>query len=351
MIMEQTSAARPDIASSASQAVLNIENLSIDLTSRTGVLKAVTDVNLKLFSGETLALVGESGSGKSLTSLSVPQLLPSALSTSAGSRIHFRRRSGEVVDLAAAKPDTLRSVRGGDLGIIFQEPLASLNPVLSIGEQIAEPIMAHMGLSRRAAWARAEELLSHVEIPEARRRAKQYPHEFSGGMAQRATIAMALACDPAMLIADEPTTALDVTTQAQILDLMQGLQRESAMAMLFVTHNFAVVAQVAHRVAVMYSGYVVEHGSVRDVFAHPKHPYTLGLLGCIAQEGEVLKLRRENQPLPSIEGSVPTIAKRPAGCPFAPRCSFAVAACTKEVPALEATDTGTASRCIRWRDI
>ncbi|WP_430245319.1 ABC transporter ATP-binding protein [Neorhizobium sp. DAR64861/K0K2] len=351
MIIEQI---RPsDMLANEAQddAVLRVEDLSIDLAGKTGALKAINDVNFSIRPGETLALVGESGSGKSLTSLSVLQLLPKTLKTGQGSKIRFRSKDGNFHDLATASPRVMRSIRGRDIGIVFQEPSSSLNPVQRVGEQIAEPIRVHMGLSSRAAWKRAEELLAHVGIPDAPRRALQYPHEFSGGMSQRATIAMALACDPVMLIADEPTTALDVTTQAQILDLMQSLQRERQMAMLFVTHNFAVVAQIAHRVAVMYSGYVVEYGRVDQVFAHPRHPYTAGLLACVAREGEALALRREGKHLPTISGSVPSIANRPQGCPFAPRCPLAIDACRAQVPPLEVTDEGNISRCIRWKEL
>ncbi|WP_233192932.1 ABC transporter ATP-binding protein [Acidimangrovimonas sediminis] len=314
-------------------------------------MPAIENVDLEIAPGETLALVGESGSGKSITSLSVLRLLPGAISRIGGGEVSFRDREGRVRDLVSAGGEEMRRLRGNHIGTVFQEPMSCLNPVHRIGDQIAEPLILHLGLSRRAAFERVVELLAAMGIPDPARRARQYPHELSGGMSQRATIAMALACDPVLLIADEPTTALDVTTQAQILRLLQDLQKTHGMAMLFVTHNFGVVAEIAHRVAVMYAGHVVEQGRVADVFRHPRHPYTRGLMTCVPQPGDALALRRAGQALPTIQGSVPSITDRPPGCPFAPRCALAVDACRAAVPAMEDTGDGHLSRCIRWSEM
>src|SRR6185437_13699347 len=236
-------------------------------------------------------------------------------------------------------------------GMVFQEPLTSLNPVFTIGEQIAEPIRIHQGRSHREAAARAVQLLDDVGIPDPGRRARQYPHELSGGMRQRATIAMALACDPVLLIADEPTTALDVTIQAQILDLLARLQAERGMAMLFVTHNLGVVAEIADHVAVMYAGSIVETGSVAEVFAHPRHPYTKGLLRSVPKLGEATALKEAGTPLPTIAGSVPTLVRLPPGCAFAPRCPLAIDACRAALSPQVATGGTQQSRCIRWQEL
>ena len=298
-----------------------------------------------------MALVGESGSGKSVTSLSIVGLLPRQTGSIAAGRVRLRRKDGETVELQALPPERLRHIRGNDVGFVFQEPLTSLNPVYTIGEQIAEPIRIHLGRSRREAAEAAVGLLSDVGIPDPQHRVEQYPHELSGGMRQRATIAMALACDPALLIADEPTTALDVTIQAQILDLLERLQKERGMAMLFVTHNLGVVAEIADRVAVMYAGAIVETGPVAEVFAHPRHPYTRGLMRSVPKLGEASRLRAEGAALPTIPGMVPSLFELPEGCSFAPRCPLAIGACRAAFPALEATDGASSSRCIRWREL
>jgi len=310
----------------------------------------VQDLDLAIAAGETVALVGESGSGKSVTSLSVLRLLPRIGRVAKGS-VGFRGKSGVVRDLAQLDADALRQVRGNDVGMIFQEPMTSLNPVYTVGEQIAEPIRIHLGKSHKDAAAAAVQLLADVGIPDPARRAKQYPHELSGGMRQRATIAMALACDPALLIADEPTTALDVTIQAQMLDLLQQLQAQRGMGILFVTHNLGVVAEIADRVAVMYAGRVVETGRVADVFAHPRHPYTIGLMRSVPRLGEATRLKQAGTPLPTIPGTVPSLARLPQGCSFAPRCSYAIEACRAAVPSLLDTGNDQASRCIRWQEL
>ncbi|MCA1406549.1 ABC transporter ATP-binding protein [Ensifer sp. IC3342] len=312
---------------------------------------AVRDLNLTVATGETVALVGESGSGKSVTSLSIMGLLPRGVGRIAAGTLRLRRKTGEVVELQSIGGEALRRVRGNDIGMVFQEPLTSLNPVYTVGEQIAEPIRIHLGKSRREALADAIKRLEDVGIPDPRRRAGQYPHELSGGMRQRATIAMALACNPTLLIADEPTTALDVTIQAQILDLLGHLQRERGMGMLFVTHNLGVVAEIADRVAVMYAGSVVETGSVARVFAHPRHPYTKGLMRSVPRLGTATRLKEAGTPLPTIAGSVPSLMNLPEGCPFAPRCPYRIEACSEAYPPLVETGDGQFSRCIRWQEI
>jgi peptide/nickel transport system ATP-binding protein len=331
---------------------------TLEVTGLTAVFRlggrdvpAVHDLDFSIRPGETLALVGESGSGKSVTSLSIMGLLPKGIGRLAGGRIVFRGKAGEPVDLAGLDAARLRRIRGNDIGMIFQEPLTSLNPVYTVGEQIAEPIRIHLGKSHHEAAAEAVRLLETVGIPDPKRRAGQYPHELSGGMRQRATIAMALACNPSLLIADEPTTALDVTIQAQILDLLMALQRDRGMAMLFVTHNLGVVAEIADRLAVMYAGAIVETGTVERVFVHPRHPYTKGLMRSVPRLGEATKLKEADIPLPTIAGSVPPLTRLPAGCAFAPRCSLAIDACRAAFPPLVDTGDGQLSRCIRWPEV
>ncbi len=314
-------------------------------------ISAVQDLALTIAPGETVALVGESGSGKSVTSLSIMGLLPKKVGRVAAGQISFRGKSGETKDLAQLDTESLRRIRGHDIAMVFQEPMTSLNPVYTVGEQIAEPIRIHLGHSHKQAAEEAVRLLADVGIPDPARRATQYPHELSGGMRQRATIAMALACDPALLIADEPTTALDVTIQAQILELLAKLQEERGMAMLFVTHNLGVVAEIADRVAVMYAGRIVETGKVADVFAHPRHPYTKGLMRSVPRLGEATALKRAGTPLPTIAGSVPSLANLPTGCSFAPRCPYATDACAVAVPPLVDVGGGQMSRCIRWQEL
>ncbi|MDH2328279.1 ABC transporter ATP-binding protein [Cereibacter sp. SYSU M97828] len=314
-------------------------------------LAAVADIDLAIASGETLALVGESGSGKSVTSLSIMGLLPRRVARIEAGEIRLRRRSGAVERLTMLDDEGLRQLRGNEIGMIFQEPMTSLNPVYTVGEQIAEPIRIHQRLPRREAAARAVRLLADVGIPDPERRARQFPHELSGGMRQRVTIAMALACDPELLIADEPTTALDVTIQAQVLELLQQLQRDRGMAILFVTHNLGVVAEIADRVAVMYAGRIVETGPVAEVFAHPRHPYTRGLLASIPRLGEAVKLKERGEPLPAIAGSVPSLMRLPAGCAFAPRCPMEIPACRAAVPTLEQVGPERRARCIRWEEV
>ncbi|PDT37476.1 dipeptide ABC transporter ATP-binding protein DppD [Rhizobium sp. M10] len=331
--------------------ILDIKGLRTVFRIRSGEVTAVNGIDLSVAAGETLALVGESGSGKSVTSLSVMRLLTRNIGAIAAGSIDLKRKDGTVSNLVCLPEQEMRAVRGNDIGMVFQEPMSSLNPVYTIGDQISEPIRIHRRANRKAAMDAAVALLDSVGIPDARRRAGQYPHELSGGMRQRATIAMALACDPTLLIADEPTTALDVTIQAQVLALLQRLQRERGMAMLFVTHNLGVVAEIAHRVAVMYAGRIVETGPVAEVFRNPRHPYTIGLLASMPKFGDASRMRQAGERLAAIPGVVPSLMNMPAGCAFQPRCQFAVDACRAAVPPLADVNPRHKSRCIRWQEI
>jgi len=331
--------------------ILDIRGLKTVFRLRGGDITAINDIDLTIAAGETVALVGESGSGKSVTSLSVMRLLARNVGVIAAGSIRFRSKDGSVRDLVTLDDEQMRKIRGNDIGMIFQEPMSSLNPVLTIGDQIAEPIRIHREAGRKAALDAAVQLLEQVGIPDAKRRAGQYPHELSGGMRQRATIAMALACDPTLLIADEPTTALDVTIQAQILDLLLTLQRERGMGILFVTHNLGVVAEIAHRVAVMYAGRIVEHGPVKEVFRNPRHPYTLGLLASMPRLGDATRMKKAGQKLAAIPGVVPSLSSMPEGCAFSPRCSYALDACRMAMPPLAEVNAVHRSRCFRWQEI
>ncbi|PZO77421.1 MAG: dipeptide ABC transporter ATP-binding protein DppD [Mesorhizobium amorphae] len=331
--------------------VLAISDLRVVFRVGGRDIAAVQNIALEIGRGETVALVGESGSGKSVTSLSLIGLLPSRIGRIDEGSIRLRRKDGAVSELTALGAEDMRRVRGNDVGMVFQEPMTSLNPVFTIGEQIAEPIRIHLGKGRRQAMRDAVDLLKQVGIPDPDRRARQYPHELSGGMRQRATIAMALACDPVLLIADEPTTALDVTIQAQILDLLARLQDERGMGILFVTHNLGVVAEIADRVAVMYAGRIVETGPVAEVFGRPRHPYTVGLMRSAPRLGEATALKAAGTPLPTIAGNVPSLANLPQGCAFAPRCELALEACRAEVPPLFSVSPTQSSRCLRWQEL
>ncbi|MBA2673536.1 ABC transporter ATP-binding protein [Ramlibacter sp.] len=317
---------------------LEVLGLSTSFATDAGRIQSVADVSFSVASGQTLALVGESGSGKSVTSLSLMGLHARTSQARVQGQAWFVRRDGARVDLLALQEPQRRALRGNELAMIFQEPMTSLNPVLTAGEQIAESVRLHKGLDRRAALAHALRMLELVEIPAAARRLHEYPHQLSGGMRQRVMIAMAMACDPTLLIADEPTTALDVTIQAQILALMGRLQKETGMSLLFVTHNLGVVAQYADTVAVMYAGRIVEAAPVHALFAQPAHPYTRGLLACLpgvarrqgTVKGEVQGRRR----LTAIPGQVSSPLAPPPGCAFAPRCPLHHAACDAAMPAL-----------------
>ena len=313
--------------------LLSVEGLQTHFETGEGVLRAVDGVSFSIERGEVLGLVGESGCGKSVTSLSIMRLVPPPGRVAAG-RILF-----EGEDLLAKDAEAMRRVRGARIAMVFQEPMTSLNPVFSIGDQIASAILAHSGAGRREAWTRTVEMLDLVQIPSPRQRARDFPHQLSGGLRQRAMIAMALASGPALLIADEPTTALDVTIQAQILDLLRRLQAERGMAVLLITHDLGVVAELCHRVAVIYGGRIVEMAPVTSLFARPLHPYTRGLLQCLPHPS------RFGQPLASIEGVPPDLRQRSAGCRFAPRCSYAVAACRRDEPTLEEREPGHFVAC------
>jgi peptide/nickel transport system ATP-binding protein len=315
--------------------LLELRQLSVSFATDDGTVRAVDGIDLALQRGRTLGLVGESGCGKSVTSLAVMGLLPPENSKVSGA-VHFEGR-----DLLKIPVRELRDLRGARLAMIFQEPMTSLNPSYTIGNQIVEAIQRHQGLDAAAAKARAIEMLKLVRISSPEKRFDDYPHKLSGGMRQRAMIAMALACGPKLLIADEPTTALDVTIQAQILDLMRGLRRDTGTAIILITHDLGVVAEMADDVAVMYAGQIVERAPVAALFARPEHPYTVGLLGSIP------RLDEKRERLPSIEGRVPDMTQPPDGCRFAARCPFVEAACRAEVPALIEVAPGHLSRCRR----
>jgi len=313
--------------------LLSVEGLETHFATGQGVLRAVDGVSFAIEKGQVLGLVGESGCGKSVTSLSIMRLVPPPGQVVAG------RVLLEGEDLLAMDAEAMRQVRGARIAMVFQEPMTSLNPVFSIGDQIASAVLAHGGTGRHAAWERTIEMLDLVQIPSARQRARDYPHQLSGGLRQRAMIAMALASGPGLLIADEPTTALDVTIQAQILDLLRRLQAERGMAVLLITHDLGVVAELCHRVAVIYAGRIVEMAPVASLFARPLHPYTRGLLQCLPHPS------RFGQPLASIEGVPPDLRRASAGCRFAPRCSYAVADCRREEPLLEERELGHLVAC------
>ncbi|TKT76108.1 ABC transporter ATP-binding protein [Aquamicrobium sp. LC103] len=338
---------RQEAAQLADDVVLRAEDLRTHFVMGARAAKSVDGVTLTVRRGQTLAVVGESGSGKSVTSLSIMRLL-SHPGRIVGGRILYRMRDGSVVDLAALGDRRMRGIRGREIAMIFQEPMTSLNPLFTVGDQIMEMVRLHEPVTRGEARARALEMLELVEIPAAAKRLDQYPHEMSGGMRQRVMIALALACRPALLIADEPTTALDVTIQAQILDLMRRLQREIGMSILFVTHNLGVVAEIAHEVAVMYAGRVVEQARVTELFARPRHPYTKGLLACIPDPKRDRSADGTRRLLDPIPGSVPSVLSLPRGCSFAPRCLLAEPACEAEPPLLQSASGDHLTRCRRY---
>jgi oligopeptide/dipeptide ABC transporter ATP-binding protein len=326
-----------------SRRLLDVTDLQVHFATDTGLVKAVDGVSFHVDKGETLAVVGESGSGKSVTSLAIMGLLPRPAGRMAGGKIIF-----DGMDLPALNKREMRRIRGTGIGMIFQEPMTSLNPVQTVGEQIAERIRAHAGVDQRIAMSRAVDMLHLVRIPDPKKRAENYPHQMSGGMRQRVMIAMALACHPKLLIADEPTTALDVTIQAQILDLMRNLQSEFGMAILFITHDLGVVAEMADRVVVMYAGRAVEEAGVREIFAHPRMPYTQALLRSIPR---VDRAANHQQRLEVIAGNVPNPRNLPAGCAFHPRCRHTEPPCIAAPPMLEDTGNGHMVRCCRWQQI
>ena len=322
--------------------LLDVRKLTIEFppASHAGAgsfLCAVRDLNFTITKGEVLGLVGESGSGKSVTSLALMRLLPPQ--ARASGEILFSNGSGSQ-DLSHLPDESMRRLRGSQLAMIFQEPMTALNPVMRVGDQIAEALLAHRKVSKQEAWDRAVEAMSDVAIPDPAQRARDYPHQLSGGMRQRVMIAMAIVNRPQLLIADEPTTALDVTIQAQILDLLAELRGKFGLTMLFISHDLAVVSQVADRVAVMYAGSLVELGSRHDIFHVPAHPYTRGLLNAVP----TLRTDR-SRALETIEGTVPPLHAVPSGCPFEPRCAFRVAECARDLPPMVEVSSGHWARC------
>jgi peptide/nickel transport system ATP-binding protein len=324
----------------ADDVILDVKNLKTVFFTASGLFKAVDDLSFNVRRGETLAIVGESGCGKSVSALSIMRLVPNPPGKIVGGTVTL-----EGTNLLALDEETMRSIRGNRISMIFQEPMTSLNPVMRIGTQITEAVRLHQNMSAKDAAKRAVDMLRLVRIPEPERRAREYPHQLSGGMRQRAMIAMALACRPALLIADEPTTALDVTIQAQILALIVDLQKELGTGLILITHDLGVVAQTAQRVIVMYAGRKVEEASVDDLFAGPRHPYTRGLM---ASMPAVIALGAKTDiRLTEIPGMVPSLTNLPAGCAFAPRCKMAIDRCRVEYPPLEAFGENHLAAC--WR--
>jgi peptide/nickel transport system ATP-binding protein/oligopeptide transport system ATP-binding protein len=317
--------------------LLRIRNLHTYFFLDEGVLKAVDGIDLDLREGETLGIVGESGCGKSVTALSILRLIPSPPGKIVKGEIYF-----EGTDLLALSEAEMRKIRGRSISMIFQEPMTCLNPVFQVGDQISEILRLHEGVSRKEAWERSIEMLRMVGIPSPERRVKEYPHHLSGGMRQRAMIAMAMACSPKLMIADEPTTALDVTIQAQILELMTHLKQEKAMSLILITHNLGVIAETVQNVMVMYAGRIFEYADVRSIFVNPRHPYTQGLLNSIPRvDREDTKKER----LEAIPGLVPSLLNLPEGCKFLERCKYAFHPCTGEEPPLRENDSGHFVRC------
>jgi oligopeptide transport system ATP-binding protein len=305
--------------------LLDVKGLETQFKTPDGIIHAVNGVSFALEEGETLGVVGESGCGKSVTMLSVLRLISMPPGKIVAGEAFFRGQ-----DLLKMSQEEIRHVRGAQIAMVFQDPMTSLNPVLTIGVQMEEPLMLHLGMNRKQARARSAELLSMVGIPRAKDRLTDYPHQFSGGMRQRVMIAMALSCDPQILIADEPTTALDVTIQAQIIELSKRLRDELGMAIIWITHDLGVIAGLARRVSVMYGGYIIEEAPVNELYANPQHPYTIGLLGSLPRLDT-----QERHRLFSIEGLPPVLYEKPNACPFAPRCKWVMERCWKENPALE----------------
>ena len=319
--------------------LLDIKDLAVRFNTPEGVVHAVNGVSLRLEEGETVGIVGESGSGKSVSVLSTLRLIPTPPGRIERGSVMF-----EGKDLLQLEDKEINEIRGGKIGMIFQDPMTSLNPVITVGKQVTESMMIHLGLDRDEANERAVQLLEMVGIPKAKDRLDDYPHQFSGGMRQRVMIAMALACSPEILIADEPTTALDVTIQAQFVELVKRLRDELGMAIIWITHDLGVVAGLAQRVVVMYGGYLVEEAPVKELYADPRHPYTLGLLGSLPRLDA-----EEKDRLTSIDGLPPVLYEEPKSCPFAPRCEFAIERCHNENPPLEEVSPGHKIAC--WVDV
>lgn len=321
------------------EVLLEVKNLQTHFTTKRGTSKAVDGIDFTLHKGETLGIVGESGCGKSITSLSILRLIPSPPGKIAGGEILFKGRN--LVEIPESE---MRKLRGNEISMIFQEPMTSLNPVLPVGEQIAEAIRLHQKLSKKEAAKQAVEMLRLVGIPSPEKRAKQEPFQLSGGMRQRVMIAMALSCNPEVLIADEPTTALDVTIQAQILRLMKELQERLGMGVILITHDLGVVAETCDKVAVMYAGNIVEHATTEELFENPLHPYTQGLLASLP------KIHEDQEELYTIEGNVPSAFNMPPGCRFATRCPFATTLCHEQKPELLPHESGSSVRCWKYSD-
>jgi len=319
-------------------ALLEVQDLRTQFQTRDGLVYAVNGVSYDLAEGETLGIVGESGCGKSVSVLSLMRLIPEPPGKIASGKAVFQGK-----DLLKMSPDEIRHVRGAQIGMVFQDPMTSLNPVLTIGRQLTEALELHMGMNKQQARQRAAELLGMVGIPQAGDRLDDYPHQFSGGMRQRVMIAMALSCTPQLLIADEPTTALDVTIQAQIIELVKRLRDELGMAIIWITHDLGIVAGLAKRVIVMYAGFIIEEASAKDLYADPRHPYTLGLLGSLPRVDDT-----QHRRLVSIDGLPPDLLGLPKGCPFAPRCAFVIDRCWEENPKLELVSPGHKKAC--WVD-
>ncbi|MDH5751603.1 MAG: ABC transporter ATP-binding protein [Deltaproteobacteria bacterium] len=346
--MENSNAARTDNSGETlrqSECVLSLEDLKTHFITREGLVKAVDEVSYHLDRGETLGVVGESGCGKSVAALSILRLIPQPPGKIAGGKILFKGRN--ILSLAERE---MQALRGNDISMIFQEPMTSLNPVLTIGQQISESIRLHMGYSRKDALDRAAEMLTLVKIPEPLRRLREYPHHLSGGMRQRVMIAMALSCEPLVLIADEPTTALDVTIQAQILELMVELKEKLGTAILMITHDLGVIAETARRVVVMYAGRVVEEAPVDMLFGDPRHPYTMGLLASVPRLDRSALAARPAR-LSEIKGIVPSLHELPKGCFFAPRCPHADARCHSGYPLWDQIRPGHKVACWYSRQI
>ena len=324
-----------------SDTLLDVRDLQTQFRIGAGVVRAVDGVSWDVKAGETVALVGESGCGKSVSALSVMRLVAAPAGRIVGGEIIFKGRN-----LLSLSEDEMRRVRGREIVMVFQEPMTSLNPVLTVGRQLTEPCEIHLGMTSAQARARAIEILGLVGIADADRRLRQYPHQFSGGMRQRLMIAMALSCDPSLILADEPTTALDVTIQAQILELMKDLSRRLGVAMLMITHNLGIVARYADRVNVMYAGKIVERGTAREIYANPRHPYTLGLLRSVPRLDEPKK-----EKLAPIQGQPPDLTRLPPGCAFAPRCAFAIERCRVDIPPLESVEGAHLSACWLAKDL
>ncbi|WP_153731774.1 ABC transporter ATP-binding protein [Sporosarcina obsidiansis] len=320
--------------------LLTVSGLKTHFFTDEGVVRSVDGVSFIVSEGETIGIVGESGSGKSVTALSIMNLLPYKKGKIVEGDIMFQDQS-----LVGLKPKEMRAIRGNDIAMIFQEPMTSLNPGYTIGDQISEAIRLHKKVRRKEARKRSVDLLTEVGIPNAERMVDEYPHKLSGGMRQRVMIAMALACDPKLLIADEPTTALDVTIQAQILELIQKLKNDSNTSILMITHDLAVVSEVCDRVIVMYAGRVVEEASVKEIFESPSHPYTKGLIDSIPS------IDVEVEWLKTIKGNVPIPSQMPTGCKFSPRCQYAMERCTKEEPELTRFESGQKSRCFLAKEV